>query len=306
MANSITRDTKTEIVLGMPIWFRVIGWLFLLVFSTLFISGLVMILADNSSAGYWISVISFTLVLASIWIVGMTTKLTFNKPNGFITVTSGHVPLFPWFKRTRVISKEEAKNAFVAFHDTQTLIGQIGVLLLSLMALVPIDRHKRTSYGVKIEMASGKEVQLVRSRNADLADYLVKRIVSFGEGISSDKIFLEGQAAKVQKAQMARASTLKTAGILEIICSPLVFFTFLYTYYGLSYEGWYELADGSGLVIVISIMAIIAVLPIIGGIYALKLRKWWLALAGSIVSLVFLLFGIIAFILILDSKDEFE
>jgi hypothetical protein len=53
-------------------------------------------------------------------------------------------------------------------------------------------------------------------------------------------------------------------------------------------------------------MAIIAVLPIIGGIYALKLRKWWLALAGSIVSLVFLLFGIIAFILILDSKDEFE
>ena len=105
---------------------------------------------------------------------------------------------------------------------------------------------------------------------------------------------------------MKEVSLTKNAGILEIICSPLVFFTLLYTYYGLSYEGYYEVVQGSWLLIVISIMAIIAILPIVGGIYALRRQKWWLALAGSIVSLIFLVLGILAFIFILYSKDEFE
>ena len=105
---------------------------------------------------------------------------------------------------------------------------------------------------------------------------------------------------------MKEVSLPKNAGIIEMICSPLVFFTLLYTYYGLSYEGYYEVVEGSWLLIVISIMAIIAILPIVGGIYALRRKKWWLALAGSIVSLVFFVLGILAFIFILYSKDEFE
>jgi hypothetical protein len=57
---------------------------------------------------------------------------------------------------------------------------------------------------------------------------------------------------------------------------------------------------------VMSIMAIIALFPIVGGIYALRRKKWWLALAGSIVSLIFFVLGILALIFVLYSKDEFE
>ena len=198
----INRDTEAEIVIGMPIWFRVIAWLGLLIFVAMFIVGLVGILADDGSLGYVMTVIGFLLIPQGIGMVGMATKLTFNKPNGFMTVTSGHVPFFLWLKRTRIISKEEANRAFVAFRDTPTLIGQIGTLLLALMLLLPVYRPTTRSYEVKIVRASGKEVKLIESRKAELADYLAKRIAGFGEGISSDKISIEERASKVQKARM--------------------------------------------------------------------------------------------------------
>ena len=59
-------------------------------------------------------------------------------------------------------------------------------------------------------------------------------------------------------------------------------------------------------VILLSIMGIIAMLPIIGGICALIRKHWRLAFIGSIASLIFWLLGIPALVLIVISKDEFR
>jgi hypothetical protein len=55
------------------------------------------------------------------------------------------------------------------------------------------------------------------------------------------------------------------------------------------------------------ILLVLAIMAIIGGIYALQRKLWGLALAGSIVSmLVFFPTGIAAVILVGLSKDEFH
>ena len=52
---------------------------------------------------------------------------------------------------------------------------------------------------------------------------------------------------------------------------------------------------------------VIGVLAIVGGIFAIQRRKWGLALAASIgASLVPILIGILAVILLVMSKDEFK
>ena len=54
-------------------------------------------------------------------------------------------------------------------------------------------------------------------------------------------------------------------------------------------------------------LAAIAVLALVGGIYALQRKKWGIALTGAIAAfLPFSLLGIAAVILIALSKDEFE
>jgi len=57
-------------------------------------------------------------------------------------------------------------------------------------------------------------------------------------------------------------------------------------------------------------LALIRFLPmflaVIGGIYALKRKRWRWALTGAICSLLFPFFGIPAIILLVKSKGEFE
>ena len=62
------------------------------------------------------------------------------------------------------------------------------------------------------------------------------------------------------------------------------------------------------LIIIAVTMAILGILAIIGGIYALQRKKWGLALTGSIAALfpVVGLLGIAAIILTLLSRDEFK
>ena len=62
------------------------------------------------------------------------------------------------------------------------------------------------------------------------------------------------------------------------------------------------------IVIVLAVpLIILGIIAIIGGIYALKRRKWGLSLAGSICSLVCVFFlGIPAIIFVITRKDEFE
>jgi len=63
----------------------------------------------------------------------------------------------------------------------------------------------------------------------------------------------------------------------------------------------------SVLIITAVFMAVIGVLPLLGGIYSVQRRKWGFALAGSIIAIfgTFLL-GILATVFIALSKDEFE
>jgi hypothetical protein len=71
----------------------------------------------------------------------------------------------------------------------------------------------------------------------------------------------------------------------------------------------FEYDYGSLIVLVITavICAIISILSMIGGIFAVLRRNWGLALAGSIAALIpTLLLGIPAVILIAVSKNEFE
>ena len=54
-------------------------------------------------------------------------------------------------------------------------------------------------------------------------------------------------------------------------------------------------------------LAIVTILAVVGGIYALQRKKWGMALAGSIVAfLPFSLLGLAAVILVALSRDEFE
>jgi hypothetical protein len=60
-----------------------------------------------------------------------------------------------------------------------------------------------------------------------------------------------------------------------------------------------------GIVLVFAIIS--AVIPIIGGIYALQRRKWGWALAGSIISIFGnLVLGVLATIFVSLGKEEFE
>ena len=114
----------------------------------------------------------------------MTTLVIFNKPNGFITVADG--------SRTWVISKEEANSVFVSTDETQTLMGGIGSLLISFLTLVPVEQRKKIRYEVKIVTKSGEQVRLLRSRNVELAEDMVKRIVNFTEGNNKkDEVYIE-------------------------------------------------------------------------------------------------------------------
>ena len=102
----------------------------------------------------------------------MTTPVTFDKPNGFISVTDG--------SRTWVISKEEAKSVFVTTDETKTLSEEMGTLIAAFLTLIPIYRSSKIEkYEVKIVTESGEEVEMFSGRDADLAYDMVKRIVDF-------------------------------------------------------------------------------------------------------------------------------
>ncbi|MFC2069080.1 hypothetical protein ACFLTP_08780 [Chloroflexota bacterium] len=116
------------------------------------------------------------------------------------------------------------------------------------------------------------------------------------------------------------------AGILNIIAGALsllgaigviigiIFFVSFSTQPILT-DMWRNLGDlgiGSNLIIILLLIgaifsAILGILPLLGGIYALQRKKWGLALAGSIVAILSsTILGIITTILVAVAKDEFE
>lgn len=61
------------------------------------------------------------------------------------------------------------------------------------------------------------------------------------------------------------------------------------------------------LIIIIVLSVIEAVLPIVGGVFAVQRRKWRWALAGSIIAILSVFpLGVLSTIFVAKSKDEFE
>jgi len=74
-------------------------------------------------------------------------------------------------------------------------------------------------------------------------------------------------------------------------------------FYGIDITGQLSVALWASAVLV----AVFGVLAIVGGIYALRRKKWGWALAGSIAALFpYILFGALAIIFTVLSKEEFE
>lgn len=168
------KDSGSEIALTIPVWARVIAWILLLFGVGLVPAALMGWAGDPSGANgeKWIPAgFGLFFVLLGIWMVGMTTKITFNQPPGYMTVTLGKWPLFLWFLRTKRISKEEARSAFVRSVKRMVSGGDWNMPSSS--------RH--TAYQVKVVMNSGKEVTLHEDWNPDVSNYLARRISEFSQ-----------------------------------------------------------------------------------------------------------------------------
>jgi len=100
------------------------------------------------------------MFLFAAWLLGSTTKISFFP--GYMVVSRGHILLLLWFLRTKHISKDEAKSAFVASP------WYISELVWD------------TAYQVRVVRESGKAVILYWDFDEDVADHLAQRIREFG------------------------------------------------------------------------------------------------------------------------------
>jgi len=118
---------------------------------------------------------------------------------------------------------------------------------------------------------------------------------------------------------MEKTSMHIAAGILDIVSAVFKLFTVFgliiaiiivennaYIDWAMATVGFH--VDVVAILLTITIpLAILGVLAIVGGIYALRGQKWSLALAGSIgAALPFSILGIAAFIVTVLTKEEFE
>ncbi len=154
------QDTEAEIVSrvsDLAFWF---GLLFIVFGIPIILLGLDLaglslgwdLIDKNLGGGLSLIGVGLFVVLIGIWIVGVTTKVTFDQPPGYLTVNLRHIPVFLWFSRTKRISGEEARTVTVA------------------------------AYPVKITMKSGKELKLYVWQR-DEAEPLARRILDFGEEV---------------------------------------------------------------------------------------------------------------------------
>ena len=112
--------------------------------------------------GIQIGTIFFVLIILSwgIWMMGKTTKITFDRPLGYLTVNHNIFTVLLWYTRKKiVISAEEARSIFV-----QEIDEERG------------DGSPTTRYDVRVIINSGKVVRLYSDGDQDKADYVGETI----------------------------------------------------------------------------------------------------------------------------------
>ncbi len=155
------QDTPAEIVARLSEWLFWVGLLFIVFGIPIILIGLdstgLSLGLDSTDkdlgGGLGLIAVGIFAVLIGIWFMGITTKVTFDQPPGYLTVTLGHIPVFLWFLRKKRISREEARTVTVTGHPL-----------------------------VKIVMKSGKELKLWTWR-FDEVEPLARRIAEFGKEV---------------------------------------------------------------------------------------------------------------------------
>lgn len=136
-----------------------------------------------------------------------------------------------------------------------------------------------------------------------------------GKEVSGSPTFCPSCGARVAESQPAKKTMLSTvAGILDIVAGGLGLlgvFIMTIAMIALANDPYrHEPDEVDPIIVLVAItvpLAILGILAIVGGIYALRRKKWGLALTGAIAaSLPFSLMGIAALILTALSRDEFE
>ncbi len=136
-----------------------------------------------------------------------------------------------------------------------------------------------------------------------------------GKETAGDSAFCPACGSKLGQVQSTKTSRLSTvAGTLDIIDGGMK----LLGVFGLTiamialandpYRSYGEEVDPLIILVVITVpLAVLGILALIGGVYALRRDKWGMALAGAIAAaLPFSLIGIAALILTVLSRDEFS
>ena len=184
------KGRSTEIVLT-PRWFLVfvlLGWLFVLVGVVFLLFAIVEIAVFLSGGAQIPGVVIGALsgvalaagvgiptLLFGIWLAGIRTKMTCSNGSQYITVTRGEFPIFLPSLRTKRISREEARTAFV---EAETREGT---------SPSTYQTYWYTEYLIKVRLLLGGTLKIF---NAGLkrrrAEDLVRRIREFlGEPIPS-------------------------------------------------------------------------------------------------------------------------
>ncbi len=163
-----TKDNEAEMVVGNSWFYMLVGSLVLLIGGTTFIvMPVVGVIGGNVIILVFIPILGLPVVWFGSLLVFWKTKVSFDKPPGYITVTRGHISPLLWFLRTKIISKEEARTAHYL-----TGVRRSGYF----------SEVSENKYQVKIVTKSGKEVTLHSGYSEpNKVKYLAQRILDFGQ-----------------------------------------------------------------------------------------------------------------------------
>ena len=100
-----------------------------------------------------------------------------------------------------------------------------------------------------------------------------------------------------------RSRLLTAGGILSIVAGIFQIFRGLSIAVNLDY---WLVTEQNWLVIIVGCFGVLGVVAVVGGIYAIRRKKFGLSLAGAVCALPLYILGIPAVILVSTSKREFE